>query len=141
MFSLSKNLHWVYTHSKISVKVSLLVFHNIEPFYCLPSSEKEIPSYLCISCLKRNVFLKSINRYRSSKKLMQHKSFTVYLKQLKAEEKFDWNVSREGMQALAIWKICRELHWKRGKAYLIHKNNPIGSYWAISWTAGAIIWN
>ena len=72
------------TQTKISVKVSLLVFHNIKPFYCLPSTEKEIQSYLCISCLKRHVFLKIHKQIQIVKEVN-----ATQITQLKAEEKFD----------------------------------------------------
>ena len=65
------------------------VFYNLKPFYCLPPSEKEKQSCLCINCLNPHALLKSINGYRSSKKLAPHKSLTAYLKQMKAGDKFD----------------------------------------------------
>lgn len=68
--------------------VSLTVFFNLKPFYCLKPSEKEKQSCLCINCLNPHVILNSINKYRNSKKLAPHESLTAYQKELKSGTSF-----------------------------------------------------
>ena len=80
-----RKLHEEFNETK-SAKVSLSVFYNLKPFYRLPPSEKEKQSCLCINCLNPHVLLKPINGYRSSKKLVPHKSLTAYLKQMNSPE-------------------------------------------------------
>ena len=81
--------HHDYYNEAASNKIILSVFYSLKPFHCKPPSKKEKQSCFCINCLNTHVLLKSINGYRSSMKLTPYKSLIAYLKQMKAEEKFD----------------------------------------------------
>ena len=63
-----RKLHKLFNETQ-TVPVSVSFFYNLKPFYCQRPSEKEKQSCLCINCLNPHVVLKSINGYRSSKKL------------------------------------------------------------------------
>ena len=118
-----RKLHEEFNETK-SAKVSLSVFYNLKPFYCLPPSEKEKQSCLCINCLNPHVLLKSINGYRSSKKLAPHKSLIAYLKQMKAGDKFDEMSAEKVCKYYQYNRVVESYIGKEGKAYRIHKNNP-----------------
>ena len=76
-------------YNSTHITVSLTMFFNFKPFYCVRPSEKEKQSCVCINCQNPHLLLQAINRYRTSKQLKPHESLTLYIQELKSGKKFD----------------------------------------------------